>query len=67
MQIFGEIPFVKPQNDTYTRDKRLKTMKNEREKNLSCFGLVFVACSVAFICVKMNKRSFEPFPVWILF
>ena len=32
MQIFGEIPFVEPQNDTKTTDKRLKTMKNEREK-----------------------------------
>ena len=32
MQIFGEISFIKPQNDTWTTDKRLKTMKNEREK-----------------------------------
>ena len=31
MQIFGEIPFIKPQNDTQTTDKRLKTMKNERK------------------------------------
>jgi len=39
MQFFGEIPFVKPQNDTETTDKWLKTMKNEREKkHLSCFG-----------------------------
>ena len=50
MHIFGEIPFVKPQNDTLT-DKRLKTKKNENEKTLifkkkSCFGCVFVACSV---------------------
>ena len=29
MQILGEIPFVKPQNDTYTTNKRLKKMKNE--------------------------------------
>ena len=29
MQIFEEIRFVKPQNDTKTTDKRLKTMKNE--------------------------------------
>ena len=28
MQIFGEIPFVKPQNDTETTNKQLKTMKN---------------------------------------
>ena len=26
MHIFGEIPLVKPQNDTETTDKRLKTM-----------------------------------------
>ena len=32
MQIFGEIPFVKPQNYAYTTDKWLKMMKNEREK-----------------------------------
>ena len=32
MHIFREIPFVKPQNDTETTDKRLKTMKNQREK-----------------------------------
>ena len=31
MQIFGEIPFVKQQNDTSTTKKRLK-MTNEREK-----------------------------------
>ena len=29
MQIFGEIPFVKPQNDTSATDTWLKTMKNE--------------------------------------
>ena len=28
MQTFGKIPFIKPQNDTSTTDKRLKTMKN---------------------------------------
>ena len=28
MQMFREIPFIKPQNDTQTTDKRLKTMKN---------------------------------------
>ena len=32
MQIFGEIPFIKPQNDTETTDKRSKTMKNERKR-----------------------------------
>ena len=31
MQIFGEIPFIKPQNDTYTTVQWLKTMKNEKE------------------------------------
>ena len=31
MQIFGEIPFVKPQNNTLTTEKRLK-MTNERKK-----------------------------------
>ena len=34
MQIFGEIPYVKPQNDTWTTVKRLKTMKNEKETYL---------------------------------
>ena len=29
MQIFMQIPFIKPQNDTYTTDKWSKTMKNE--------------------------------------
>jgi len=28
MQIFGEIPFVKPQNDTETMNKQLKTTKS---------------------------------------
>ena len=28
----------------WTTDKRLKTMKNERKKDVSCFGWVFVAC-----------------------
>ena len=30
--IFGETPFIKPQTDTQTIDKRLKTMKNEKKK-----------------------------------
>ena len=30
MHIFGEIPFVKLQNNTETTDKRLETMKNSR-------------------------------------
>ena len=47
MHIFREIPFIKPQNDTYksyTKDKQSKTMKNE--KNISCFSLAFIVCSV---------------------
>ena len=28
MQIFGEIPIIKPQNDTLTKDKWSKTTKN---------------------------------------
>ena len=38
MHIFGEIPFVKPQNDTQRTVKRLKTMKNEKETYLFFFG-----------------------------
>ena len=29
MRIFGVILFIKLQNDTYAKDKRRKTMKNE--------------------------------------
>ena len=43
MHIFGEIPFVKPQNDTQTTDKRLKMMKNEREKGLVWLSFLFSA------------------------
>ena len=46
MQIFGEIPFVKPQNDTETTDKRSETIKKMIEKGSSCLGLVFTACLV---------------------
>ena len=38
-------------------DKRSKMMKNEKKKDLPCFG----------VCVKINKRSFEPFCGLILF
>ena len=31
IHIFGEIPFVKPQNDTKATVKRLEMMKNESE------------------------------------
>ena len=34
MQILGEIPFIKPQNDTQTTEKRFKTMQNERKRHL---------------------------------
>ena len=34
MLIFGEIPFVKPQNDTKTTVKRLEMIKNESETYL---------------------------------
>ena len=36
--MFGEIPFIKPQNDTQTTDKRSKTMKNEKK---DLFGFSF--------------------------
>ena len=38
MQIFGEIPFVKPHNDTSTTAKGLNTMKNESETFFFFFG-----------------------------
>ena len=40
MHIFGEIPFVKPQNDTWTTVKRLKTMENEKETDLFLVDLL---------------------------
>ena len=40
MQTFGEITFIKPQNNTWTTDKRLKTTKKER-KRLILFCLSF--------------------------
>ena len=42
---FGQIPFVKPQNNTYTTDKQLKMMKNERETYLFLVEMLF-ACPV---------------------
>ena len=42
MHIFGEIPFIEPQNDTSTTEKRSETMKNEREKkDLFVFWVLF--------------------------
>jgi len=40
MQIFGETPFVKAQNDTWTTIKRLKTVKNEKETDLFLVDLL---------------------------
>ena len=37
MQIFRELPFIKPQNGTQTTDKRSKTMKNERKRLISAW------------------------------
>ena len=34
MQIFGEIRFIKPQNDTLTTDKRSKMTKNDNKTYL---------------------------------
>ena len=33
MQIFVEIPFIKPQNDIYTTDKWLKAMESKRKSD----------------------------------
>ena len=49
MQIFGEFPFMKPQNDTYTTDKRSKTMKNER-KRFILFWLGFYSSDILLNC-----------------
>ena len=55
MHIFGEIPFIKPENDTSTTDKRLKTMKNEREQNRIFFWLSF--CCFSNKQQKLNKNK----------
>ena len=57
MHIFGYIPFMKPENDTYT-DKRLKTMKNERER-LILFWLSFCSLFGAWKIVGINLPSSE--------
>ena len=49
MQIFREIPFIEPENDTWTTDKRLKTMKNER--NLQALNKL----------QKLNQNKMSPF------
>ena len=54
MHIFGEILFVKPQNDTYTTFKRLKTMKNEKETYL---GWSVVACRKIVSKIEFSNRT----------
>ena len=45
LQIFREIPFIKPRNYTSTTDKQLKTMINERKTYLVLFEfLQLVQC-----------------------
>ena len=51
MQIFGEIPFVKPQNDTSATDTWLKTMKNER------FFFFFILFLLSFCCLFSHSHS----------
>ena len=56
MQIFREIPFIMPQNDTQTTDKWSKTMKNER-KRLILFWLSFYSLFGAW---KIEQCLFVP-------
>ena len=55
--VFGEIPFVKPQDD-----KRLKTMENKRKnkKNKSSFGWLFVQTEQA---TKAHPKQ-DTFLLW---
>jgi len=53
MQIFGEIPLIKPQNDTQTTDERSKTMKNGR-KRLILFWLSFYSLFGVWKIVGIN-------------
>ena len=59
MQIFGEIPFIKPQNDTQTTDKRSKTKNNERKRVIlfwfSFYSLFGVWKIVGMIVDMYNK------------
>ena len=59
MQIFGEIPFIKPQNDTQTTDKRSKTKNNERKRvilfRFSFYSLFGVWKIVGMIVDMYNK------------
>ena len=47
-QIFGVIPFVKLQKDTWTTAKRSKTMKNEME-SFYVFGSCFSTLAVILV------------------
>ena len=66
MHISGEIPFVKPQNDTKSTDKRLKTMKNEREKRILYFVLVEFLSPVTSVW-KIKRSSKHSTSVYLLF
>ena len=59
MQTFGEIPFIKPQNDTQTTDKRSKTKNNERKRvilfRFSFYSLFGVWKIVGMIVDMYNK------------
>ena len=73
MQILGEIPFIKPQNDNLSvwmslskTDKWLKTMKM-KGKDLTCFGWVFAACSVLETSPILFQVCFPPSSFWFYF
>ena len=53
MQLFGEIPFINPQNDSLTTDKRSKTRKNERN-TLILFWFSFYSLFGAWKTVGMT-------------
>ena len=63
---FGEIPFIKPQNDTYTTDKRPKTLKNER-KGFILFWLSFYSLFGAWKIVGMTCDFSSFLTVYLLF
>ena len=57
MHIFGEISFIKPQNDALQINGQKR--RKMKEKDLSCLGLIFTACSVLgrllASIIKMNE------------
>ena len=61
MQIFREIPFVKPQNDTSATDKWLKTMKNERERKTYLVLVEFLSLVQSFTAQTVFFFSFFSF------